>query len=98
DETVPPYDWLYDYVLMPTHQFNTNPGLLACMFELHGSFPDISESWMGSAHQWNRHLAEFIEQVTGVAKKDAEQFGYVLGAVMEGILYQSIIRKNPDLK
>lgn len=98
DVSVSPYEWLCDYVSKPVERFVNNPGLLACMFELHGSFPDITRDWMASAHQWNYHLSEFIMQVTDMPKEEAERLGYILGAAMEGIVYQSVIRKVPDLR
>lgn len=93
-----PYDWLYQYVLIPVERFISNCGLLACMFELHGSFPEISKAWTTSARRWNLHLTEFIRQASGVSKADAERFCYVLGAAMEGIIYQSTIRNMADIK
>jgi AcrR family transcriptional regulator len=92
------YDWLLDYVRVPIDRFVKNRGLLACMFELHGSFPEISHAWQVTAHQWNAHLASFIARTTGRSERDAEQLCYVLGAVMEGIIYQAIVRNTPDLK
>lgn len=92
------YEWLLGYVQVPIDRFVSNRGLLACMFELHGSFPEISQAWQVTAHQWNAHLASFIVQTTNSSARDAERLCYVLGAVMEGIIYQAIVRNTPDLK
>ncbi|MDB5365509.1 MAG: hypothetical protein JWM77_1436 [Rhodospirillales bacterium] len=98
DSSVPAYDWLFDYVSIPVRKFVQNRGLLACMFELHGSFPEISKAWQTTAHEWNLHLEEFVHKAGGHNKREAKEFCYILGAAMEGIIYQSIIRNTPDLK
>lgn len=98
DAAVSPYAWLCDYISIPVEKFLSNRGLLACMFELHGSFPEISKAWQATAHIWNLHLEDFIKQAGDIPDKKAKEYCYVLGAAMEGIIYQAIIRGNPDLK
>lgn len=94
----PSRDWLYDYVFVTVEKFVANRGLLACMFELHGSFPEISKAWQTTAHSWNLQLAAFVERASGMNAGEAREFCYILGAAMEGILYQATIRNTPDLR
>lgn len=98
DATVSPYAWLCEYISIPVEKFLSNRGLLACMFELHGSFPEISKAWQATAHVWNLHLEDFIKQASDIPSAEAKDYCYILGAAMEGIIYQAIIRDNPDLK
>jgi AcrR family transcriptional regulator len=97
DEDIAAFDWLYEFSLTAVSRFINNRGLLACMFELNGSFPGISEGWTETARQWNLHLAEFVCRATGMSKRDSENMGYILGAAMEGIIYQAAIRSNRDI-
>ena len=94
----PTYEWLYDYVFVTVEKFVHNRGLLACMFELHGSFPEISQAWQSAAHDWNLHLAAFVERASGMSADEARDYCYILGAAMEGILYQAAVRNTPDLR
>jgi AcrR family transcriptional regulator len=94
----PSYEWLYDYVLVTVDKFVQNRGLLACMFELHGSFPEISKAWQAAAHDWNLHLVAFVQRSSGMSPEEARDFCYILGAAMEGILYQATVRNTIDLR
>ncbi len=91
------YAWLLNYASVPVTKFSDNPGLLACMFELHGSFPEISEAWQVFAHRYNVRM-EAVLRDAGVGAKEAKDHCFILGAAAEGIIYQALVRGAPDLK
>lgn len=92
-----PYDALAGYIAIPIREFCENPGLLACMFELHGSFPELSQIWKDSSHIWNIRLGKYLAKQTGIPGKAAQDLAYVLAAMMEGIIYQDLIRNSEGL-
>lgn len=93
-----PFEWFSRYALTATRPFCENPGLLACMFELHGEFPEISQAWKDTSKRWNRRLAAFLEQSGQIPRQGAEDMAFVLAAMMEGIIYQDLVRKVNDLQ
>ena len=90
------YAWLLTYASVPVTKFSDNPGLLACMFELHGSFPEISEAWQVFAHRYNVRMEAVIREA-GMPAKEAKDLCFILGAAAEGIIYQALVRGTLDL-
>lgn len=97
-DSLHPYDWLYNYISCPINHFCNNPGLLACMFELHGALPELSQSWNEASHAWNVRLGKYLAKTTGLSPKVARDLAFVLAAMMEGIIYQDFVRNIQDLK
>jgi AcrR family transcriptional regulator len=92
-----PFDWIYEMHLIAGTHFATNPGLLACMFELPGEFGEFGEVWKELAHTWNLRVAKFLNVIAGLPPAAANQLAFVLGAMAEGIYYQALIRHTQDL-
>lgn len=92
------FDWFCQYALVPIRSFCGNPGLLACMFELHGEFPEISRAWKDTSRRWNLALANVLAERAGVSRKGATDIALVLAAMMEGIIYQDLVRNVEDLQ
>lgn len=92
-----PFDWIYEMHLIAGRRFATNPGLLACMFELPGEFEEFGDVWKSSAHTWNLQIAKFLQEVAKLPPTSAKQLAFVLGAMAEGIYYQALIRHTSDL-
>ncbi|MGH8138564.1 MAG: TetR/AcrR family transcriptional regulator [Steroidobacteraceae bacterium] len=92
------FDWFCQYALTPIRSFCSNPGLLACMFELHGEFPEISRAWKDTSRRWNLALANVLAERAGVSRKGAADIALVLAAMMEGIIYQDLVRNVEDLQ
>jgi len=94
-----PYDWIYEVHLIPVRHFSDNPGLLACMFELPGDCAEFGEIWKESAHTWNLQVANFLREtrMPAASRDAARKTAFVLGAMTEGIIYQSLIRHTEDL-
>lgn len=97
-DSLHPYDYLYESIAGPVGHFCNNPGLLACMFELHGAFPQLSQNWKDTSHAWNLRIGDYLAKTTGVSKNVARDLAFVLAAMMEGIIYQDLVRNIQDLK
>lgn len=95
--TLDPFDWFYEMHLRAGRRFSDNPGLLACMFELSGEFEEFAEIWKSSAHVWNLQVAKFLTEAAKLPPNSARQLAFVLGAMAEGIYYQTLIRHTSDL-
>lgn len=92
-----PYDWIYENHITTIRYFSTNPGLLACMFELPSEFSEFGDIWKSSAHDWNLQVAKFLEVVCSYSGKHARNMAFVLGAMTEGVIYQTLLRHTEDL-
>ena len=91
------YDWIYDNLYNVVHRFADNPGILACLFGLAGDYDEFDRIWKENAHKWNLRIAEYLRRETGCAPAQARRMGFVLGAMTEGVVYQSLIRHTEDL-
>ena len=92
-----PYDWIFENHLVLVRGFAANPGILACMFGLAGDNEEFDQIWKANAHRWNLEVAAFLERAAGMRHDAAARMGFVLGAMTEGVIYQSLIRHTADL-
>lgn len=92
-----PYDWIYGNHCYVVERFAENPEILACLFGLAGDYEEFDAIWKKNAHSWNLQVADFLRSEAGFGKARAERMGYVLGAMTEGVIYQSLIRHTEDL-
>lgn len=92
-----PYDWIHGNHCYVVERFAENPGILACLFGLAGDYEEFDAIWKKNAHSWNLQVADFLRSEAGFRKERAERMGYVLGAMTEGVIYQSLIRHTEDL-
>jgi AcrR family transcriptional regulator len=92
-----PYDWIYAHHLDVVKRFSENPGVLACLFGLAGDYEEYDSIWKRNAHKWNLQVASFLEERAGFDRPHAERMGFVLGAMVEGVIYQALIRRTEDL-
>lgn len=95
--TLDPYDWIYAIHLSAVKPFAENPGVLACMFELSKDFDEFGDIWKTAAHEWNLQVAKFLQKVAKFPKQRARQMAFALGAMTEGVIYQTLIRHTEDL-
>ena len=92
-----PYDWIYQNHRIVVTGFAKNPGILACLFGLAGDYEEFEAIWKRNAHVWNLQVAAFVRQYANLSKDAAERMGFVLGAMTEGVIFQSLIRRTDDL-
>jgi AcrR family transcriptional regulator len=92
-----PYDWIFENHRVLVRGFAANPGILACLFGLAGDYEEFDQIWKANAHQWNLEVAAYLERNVGMRRDAAERMGFVLGAMTEGVIYQSLIRHTADL-
>jgi len=92
-----PYRWIYESHLDVVTRFAKNPGILACLFGLAGDYEEYDTIWKHNAHQWNLSVAEFLQTQAGFEQSHAKRMGFVLGAMVEGVIYQALIRRTEDL-
>lgn len=97
DESASDYAWLYRNHVNVVSLFAENPGILACLFGLAGDYDEYDAIWKRNAHDWNLTVAQFLMDRAGCDEARAERMAFVLGAVTEGIIYQSLIRRTEDL-
>ena len=92
-----PYDWIYQNHRDVVERFARNPGVLAVLFGLAGDYEEFASIWQRNAHDWNLQVAEFLQSSAGFERSHAERMGFVLGAMIEGVIYQALIRHTDDL-
>lgn len=92
-----PYQWLRSTLQGAVETFAANPGIVACLFGLAGNHQDFDRIWKRNAHAWNLHLANFLQRETGRDATQARRLAYMLGAMTEGVIYQTLVRKTEDL-
>lgn len=92
-----PYRWIYENHLGVVTCFAKNPGVLACLFGLAGDYEEYDTIWKRNAHEWNLQVAEFLRAQAGFSESHAQRMGFVLGAMVEGVIYQALIRHTEDL-
>lgn len=92
-----PYDWIFQTLNVAVSRFSENPGIVACLFGLAGDYEEFDQIWKRNAHEWNLHVAAFLQRDAGISKARAERLGFVLGAITEGVLYQALVRRTEDL-
>jgi TetR/AcrR family transcriptional regulator, ethionamide resistance regulator len=91
------YDWIYDNLSNVVRRFAQNPGILACLFGLAGDYAEFDQIWKENAHRWNLRVAEYLQREIGCDAAHARRMGFMLGAMTEGVVYQSLIRRTADL-
>ena len=92
-----PYNWIYQNHRNVVGRFAQNPGVLAVLFGLAGDYEEFDLIWKRNAHEWNLQVAGFLEARAGFERSYAERMGFVLGAMIEGVIYQALIRHTDDL-
>jgi len=92
-----PYNWIYQNHRDVVGRFARNPGVLAVLFGLAGDYEEFDQIWKRNAHKWNLQVAGFLQARAGFECSHAERLGFVLGAMMEGVIYQALIRHTDDL-
>lgn len=91
------YDWIVDNLRNVVRRFAENPGILACLFGLAGDYEEFDHIWKENAHKWNLRVAEYLRREAGFDAAHARRMGFVLGAMTEGVIYQTLIRRTEDL-
>ena len=92
-----PYNWIYQNHRDVVGRFAQNPGVLAVLFGLAGDYEEFDVIWKRNAHEWNLQVAGFLQARAGFERSNAERMGFVLGAMIEGVIYQALIRRTDDL-
>lgn len=92
-----PYNWIYQNHRDVVDRFAQNPGVLAVLFGLAGDYEEFDVIWKRNAHKWNLQVAGFLQASAGFERSHAERMGFVLGAMIEGVIYQALIRHTDDL-
>jgi AcrR family transcriptional regulator len=92
-----PYDQIFQRHALALRLFERNPGIVRCLFQFDGDFPEFGQVWKLAAHDWNLQVARFLSSSAGVPTAQAEQMAFVLGAMTEGVLFQYLIRHTEDL-
>ncbi|RMF07416.1 MAG: hypothetical protein D6763_12410, partial [Alphaproteobacteria bacterium] len=91
------FGWILGIHRIALEKFSANPGILACMFGLAGEYQEFGDVWKANAHEWNVNVGRFLERTAGFSKTQAKSMAYVLGAMTEGVIYQSLVRGTEDL-
>jgi AcrR family transcriptional regulator len=95
--TEDPYEWILFTLNDAVQHLGKNPGILGCLFGLAGDYQEFDDIWKKNAHTWNLRVAGFLTEQAGFARIPATNMAYALGAVTEGIIYQTYIRHTEDL-
>ncbi len=92
-----PYDQIVGRLTLAVEMFSDNPGIVRCLFQLDGDFPEFGRVWKDAAHEWNLHVAGFLKTNASIPTQQAEHMAFVLGAMTEGVFFQYLIRHTEDL-
>jgi AcrR family transcriptional regulator len=91
------YDWISGTLSDVVRRFAAHSGILACLFGLAGDYEEFDQIWKENAHKWNLQVAEYLKRELGCDMAHARRMGYLLGAMTEGVIYQALIRRTPDI-
>lgn len=91
------YVWIYQTLRNAVRRFAKNPGILACLFGLAGDYAEFDTIWKENAHAWNLSVARYLRDKAGCDTINTERIAFMLGAMMEGVIYQALIRGTEDL-
>jgi AcrR family transcriptional regulator len=92
-----PYDQIFERHSLAVNLFAANPGVVRCLFQLDGDYPEFGQVWKTAAHDWNMQVAEFLSAFTPMPATQAVHMAFVLGAMTEGVFFQYLIRHTEDL-
>lgn len=92
-----PHQWLRQILGEAVRTFAANPGIVACLFGLAGNHQEFDAIWKKNAHNWNLRIAKFLRREAGQTPSEARRMAYMLGAMTEGVIYQTLIRHTEDL-
>ena len=93
-----PYDQIYERHLLALDLFTKNPGIVRCMFQHDGDYPEFGLAWKAAAHEWNLQVADFLQANISIEAEHAQHTAFVLGAMTEGVFFQYLIRHTEDLE
>jgi len=92
-----PYDQIFERHALAVNMFARNPGIVRCLFQHDGDFPEFGQVWKSAAHDWNLLVADFLQHSISIPADQAEHMAFVLGAMTEGVFFQYLIRHTEDL-
>jgi AcrR family transcriptional regulator len=92
-----PYDQIFERHALAIRLFIGNPGIVRCLFQLDGDYPEFGQAWKQAAHDWNMQVAEFLRSAMNMPEPQAVRMAFVLGAMTEGVFFQYLIRHTEDL-
>ena len=92
-----PYDQIFERHALALSLFGRNPGIVRCLFQLDGDYPEFGQVWKLAAHDWNMQVAKFLNSSAEIPMVQAEHMAFVLGAMTEGVFFQYLIRHTEDL-
>jgi AcrR family transcriptional regulator len=92
-----PYDQIFQRHVLAIRLFEGNPGIVRCLFQLDGDYPEFGQVWKLAAHDWNMQVAGFLSATADMPAPQAERMAFVLGAMTEGVFFQYLIRHTEDL-
>ncbi len=93
-----PYDQIYERHSLALNLFTQNPGIVRCMFQHDGDYPEFGLAWKAAAHDWNLQVADFLQANISIDAEHAQHTAFVLGAMTEGVFFQYLIRHTEDLE
>ena len=96
-DVVHPYDQIFERHALAVRMFTANPGILRCLFQLDGDYPEFGQVWKSAAHEWNLQVASMLNTSARLPRVQAERMAFVLGAMTEGVFFQYLIRHTEDL-
>lgn len=92
-----PYDQIFARHALALRLFESNPGIVRCLFQLDGDYPEFGQVWKLAAHDWNMQVASFLSATAGLPAAEARNMAFYLGAMTEGVFFQYLIRHTEDL-
>lgn len=97
DIALPPFEWMTQVHEATIGAFSDNPGILGCLFGKSNDENSFSQVWDANAHDWNLRVADRLVAWQVATPSEAQSLCFTLGAVTEGLLYQALVRRTPDL-
>ena len=91
------FDYVYNYHLIIVRFFSGNRGIIGAFFQTAGQHPEFDDIWQSATRVGNLTMGREIERFLKYDEKVAREWGFVLGAVTEGILYQYYIRRIEEV-
>jgi len=91
------YELFHSYNLLAVEFCLDNPGVTRCFFQLTNKYPQLAQIWQQGVHEWNIRIAILMREHLGLSRPTAEMLAFSLGAVIEGVLFQYVVRRSEDM-
>jgi AcrR family transcriptional regulator len=95
------FDAIFHPTLLWTTAYEANPGLMRCLLQVADEVPEFRQVWVrGNLRHARRVAGALLRQFPDPSVTDdfALSFAFSLGAMVDGLVHEIYVQRNPDLR